>query len=228
LHWLFSLLFFFFVTTKAWSQNNEPYEIELLRSGKKISALASPFWSGEYPLPVIDVFSGKPGKTKLRTFESVRDLNNQRDCTVKNGIYSPWSRKEHSALLFYSFTSLISYQVLAPKFFADTSLLKGDLIKHVAYLAEGQCTAKLQRAMGSKIKLSELVFSCDLAEKSKEFKKMGSKEDVQFAEQWLLLKCEEGYQSYIQDSTLLAHPGVKEGVIISFGEVGPQKNDQQK
>lgn len=72
-----------------------------------------------------------------------------------------------------------------------------------------------------KIKNQALDFQCDELEDGIKFRHIPRKDqDGKFMEQWLQLKCQEGYAGFVQDKDLLKFNGVKEGTIINYGMVG--------
>ncbi|MBP1711184.1 MAG: hypothetical protein H6Q49_1386 [Deltaproteobacteria bacterium] len=145
------------------------YKLPVTRNGTTITKVATSFWQGEYPGPIIDVSSKKSGKTTVQAYKSLRKLDAPIACSVINGIYHPWSKTKNSV-----------------------------------------------------IKNREIEFTCSaLQENPQEFQRLGNADTGSRQEQWLYIKCEEGHEAFIQDSALLKTKGVKKGVIIKYGEVGP-------
>lgn len=187
------------------------YLLPITRDGKQQTRLASSFWSGEYPSPIIDVFSQKKGMTTVKAFKSLRELKEPVNCTIQNGLYHPWSKDKASAINFYSIVALEEYASLKQQSLDGTDLKKGEVITQVVYHAEGNCGGKLAKTQ------KEIEFFCDDLLNKQNFKALRKKDS--FSEQWIKLKCTEKYEAFIQDSALLGHKGVVEGEIVGYGEI---------
>ncbi len=127
-------LLIFTLTTYA---DSEAYNLPITRNQVTHEMLAYPFWSGEYPSPVIDV------KTKkIHGYLSLRDLREKKTCTVIPGVYHPWSEDKTSILSFYSITE--KEDLLLLKDMPDIDAKKGDKLKNTIYLSEGMCLYELK------------------------------------------------------------------------------------
>ncbi|MHB8138376.1 MAG: hypothetical protein ACYDGO_08310 [Smithellaceae bacterium] len=190
------------------------YKLPVTRNGITITKVAAPFWQSEYPGPVIDVSSKKSGRTIAQAYQSLRKLDAPVACTVKNGIYHPWSKTQNSVINYYTITSVEDYRARKTVKLEQYSISEGDSITNVVYASEGLCIGNL--------KDRQIEFRCsDVDENPQEFQRLGEADKASRLEQWLYLKCEEGHDAFIQDSELLKTKGVKQGVIVKYGEVGP-------
>jgi hypothetical protein len=191
------------------------YPLPITRQGKTATRVALNFWPGEYPAPVIDFGAKTAGEGKVTAFKSLRDLKAPVACTIKHGLYHPWSKTKGSALEFYTLRALEEYQALQDQALGENKLKKGDKITEVIPLSEGVCAAKRGKA--------RLVdFECALLDEAASFKPLSAASDP-WLEQWLYLDCKEGYKAFIRDIELLKAPGAAEGEIVQMGEVGPHK-----
>lgn len=191
------------------------YKLPVTRNGITITKVAAPFWQSEYPGPVIDVSSKKSGKTTVQAYQSLRRLDAPVACTIKNGIYHPWSKTQNSVINYYTITSVEDYRARKTVKLEQYSISEGDSITNVVYASEGFCIGNL--------KDRQIEFRCsDVDENPQEFKRMGAADTGASREQWLYLKCEEGHDAFIRDSALLKTKGAKSGVILKYGEVDPQ------
>lgn len=188
-----------------------PYRIAITRDGRQQTRLIAPFWSGEYPSPVIDVSSRKPGTTTVKGYKSLRDPKEPVSCTIKNGLYHPWAKEKASAANFYSIVAVEEYLSLKQQTLDGIELQKGDLIIDLIYHGEGSCGARVAKSR------KEIEIQCDSVQQSADFKAL--KQPDNFAEQWLRLKCAEKYDAFVQDSNLLKQRGVSKGDITGFGEI---------
>jgi len=190
------------------------YKLPVTRNGTTITKVATSFWQGEYPGPIIDVSSKKSGKTTVQAYKSLRKLDAPIACSVINGIYHPWSKTKNSVINYYTITPVEDYKALKTAKLEEYTIQAGDIITNVVYLSEGFCKANLKNR--------EIEFTCSaLQENPQEFQRLGNADTGSRQEQWLYIKCEEGHEAFIQDSALLKTKGVKKGVIIKYGEVGP-------
>lgn len=189
--------------------SEEPYLLPIERNGTKHTMLSYNFWSGEYPYPVISVEEKKEKWQTVRGYSSLRDLGKKKSCTIKTGVYHPWSRDKTSLINFYSIIPNVSYVVKHDTILEEMKLKKGDQLKREIYLAEGFCSYTLKDGKNLE------TFCID--EKNKNFKRLASVAHPR--EQWLYLKCKESYNIFVQDKDLLKQPHVKEGQITGYGEV---------
>jgi hypothetical protein len=216
------------------------YKLEIERDGVTYLQVAMNEWQGEYPGPVIDVSSKKKNKTTtVKGWESLRKQTVQKNCTITNGLYHPWSQTKNSVIDFYTIAPVLDYVVLqdiANPQDLDISSLNGDQsvpaikagskIVNYMYLAEGGAMATLQQDGVEQY----LYLFYDTLEKPEYFaeipaskaSKKVTEEDGTISdayEQWLYVKCAEGYKVFIEDTALLSQKGVKEGNITGYGEI---------
>ena len=193
------------------NSDSGPYRIAITRDGKQQTRLIAPFWSGEYPSPVIDVSSRKPGTTTVKGYKSLRDPKEPVNCTIKNGLYHPWAKEKASAANFYSIVAIEEYLSLKQQVLDGTELKKGDLIIDLIYHGEGSCGARVAKNR------KEIEFQCDTVQQSAGFKAL--KQPDNFAEQWLRMKCAEKYDAFVHAAALLKQKGVSRGDITGYGEI---------
>lgn len=190
------------------------YKLPVTRNGVTVTKVAAPFWQSEYPGPVIDVRSKKSGTMTVRAYQSLRKLDSPVACTIKHGIYHPWSKTKNSAIHYYTITPVEDYKARKTAKLEEYTIHSGDIITNVVYLSEGCCKGNLKNR--------QIEFTCSaLQENPQDFQLLGKADSGSRPEQWLYVKCEEGHKAFIQDSALLKTKGVKKGVIIKYGEVGP-------
>jgi len=186
--------------------NEEPY---LLPIKRQYTMLTYNFWSGEYPHPVISVGEKKKKWQKIMGYDSLRSLGEKKSCTIKTGIYHPWSKDKTSLIHYYSIVTPVSYLVKKATTLDGVKLKKGDKLETEIYLAEGFCYYRLNNG-------KEFQIDC-LDEKDNRFERIASPSHP--SEQWLHVKCKENYNVFVKDRDLLAQPHVKEGTITGYGEV---------
>ena len=190
------------------------YKLPVTRNGVTVTKVATPFWQSEYPGPVIDVRSKKSGTMTVQAYQSLRKLDSPVACTIKHGIYHPWSKTKNSVIHYYTITPVEDYKALKKAKLEEYTIHAGDIITNVVYLSEGFCKGNLKNR--------QIEFTCSaLQENQRDFQLLGKAENGSRPEQWLYVKCEEGHKAFIQDTALLNTKGVKKGVIIKYGEVGP-------
>ena len=197
-----------------------PYRLPITRDGVTKTRVASNFWSGEYPYPVIDVKK----MTTVAAYKSLRTLDEPVACTVKAGIYHPWSDTENSVILYYTLSGITTYKVTTSGFNTEVDLLggestglyleAGDLITNIVYASEGWCIGTRVDTTGAK---QGVYLMCDGAPEQMEV----VEENWKYGEQWVYLQCAEGHKAFIQDKTFLKQPNVKEGKIGGYGTVFP-------
>jgi len=205
---LISLLIFTLTSTQT-QANEEPYTLPITRNGITQTMLAYNFWSGEYPLPVINVKPSNKKWNKIWGYTSLRKINNKKACTIRSGLHHPWSKDVTSIINFYSVIPKIDYIVKKDTKLEEEPLQKGDKLENEVYLSEGYCRYTLNA------KRSFDAFC--ISNKNKKFKQM--KHPSHDKEQWLYLECKEGYNIFVKDEDLLTQPNVSEGSIKGYGEV---------
>lgn len=200
-----------------------PYKIDVIRDGKLHHQVAYHFWSGEYPMPVININAGKRGKTTIKGYATLREKTQLKPCTVKNGLYHPWSKDKNSYINFYTIIPIESYEIVSTlssevqSDLGETKVKVGDKILNIAYLGEGYSQGILHSSTDEDTLIS---FQSEIFENNpKVFKRIDDISTLKTKEQWLYLKCEESYNVFVQDKHLLAQKGIKEGQVTGYGEI---------
>jgi len=198
------------VTLTCTNANNiKPYTIPITRNGVTHTMIAYNFWSGEYPLPVINVKPTKKKWTKIFGYSSLQKVDKKIACTIKSGLYHPWSKDTSSIINFYSIVPKIDYIVKKDTQLEDEMLNKGDKLENEVYLSEGYC----KYTLNSKKSFESFCINNE----NREFKLI--KHPTHNKEQWLYLECKEGYNIFIKDKDLLTEQNVSKGTIKGYGEV---------
>ncbi len=187
------------------------YTLPVTRDDGTKTRLSYDHWSGEYPKPVINVNAGKAGYTKISAYKSLRNLNQKVTCSIKNGLYHPWSKTSNSVMKYYTITAVEEYKALENAMLGQP-IKKGTLISNVYYLSEGNCSGTIKSTKKA------LEFHCNILQVGP-FKKISPHDN--FSEQWLYVKCKEGYNAFVQDSGLLEQPDITIGEIKGYGSVSP-------
>jgi hypothetical protein len=200
----------FIIFTPFIYASEAPYPLPITRDGKTHNMIAYNFWSGEYPEPVIYV---QPVPSIWRTimgYASLRDPKNKKQCTIQSGLYHPWSYTENSLINRYSILPKVNYYAQKNMLIDDLWIKKGSRLKHEVYLSEGYCTYRLN---GKK------TIDLPCIEASQDFRRI--QYPAHLSEQWLYLRCDEGYNVFVQDKDLLRQPNVSKGKIVGYGEIRP-------
>lgn len=235
-----SLLF----ATAASAQTEPASKLQtIVRNNKSQTVVQYDFWSYEYPSPVIDVKSKQTGGTTVTAQKSFVQLGHDVPCTIKNGIYHPWSSTENSVEKFVTLTSLREFRARRTHtlaypdyseekgpFESKIKVQRGDIFTRLIYTSEGYCNVE---HVNSKHVRKELVVECSIFDNKRLYAETAKstpapKEgETGYAEQWLHLSCAEGYSAFIRDEDLLKAPAVKMGAILGYGTVGAEE-DQPK
>lgn len=190
--------------------DSTPYLLPITRNNVTHKMVAAPWWGGEYPMPIVDVFSPTEKMVTIQGYESLRVLKEpKKACTISVGLYHPWT-KNKIVENFYTITGSVSYEVLAD--IPDYGWKKGDILENEVYLGENQCGYTWK---SGKTKKDE-SYTCVGGNES-QFKKVTIPSHPE--EQWLYLKCQEGYKVFIQDIDLLQQTGDRVGQICGYGMV---------
>lgn len=221
------------------------YKLPVVRNGVTYTQLAGNFWQGEYPGPVIDVKSKKKaGTTTIKAWTSLRVLDQAVNCTIRNGLYHPWAdinKSKNSVINFYTITGYKDVEVVAAlpenalSYFHDNegqalNVGVGDKIINEFYLSEGISMATLVKNG----KETTIYLTAGISEDFPEyFKTIGEQKSLvkqvyddeiyYAAEQWLYLKCNEGYNAFVRDTDLLSQKGITEGQVTGWGEIEGSK-----
>ncbi|WP_413559483.1 hypothetical protein [Bdellovibrio sp. HCB209] len=208
------------------------YRLPLERDGVEKIRVAYTYWSGEWPSPVIDVKSKqKNGTTIILGYLSPRTLKERKTCTIKNGIYHPWSKNSPSLINYYSFVSPVDFEALKDTVLGEgtvdgvptgVKVPKGSKVVNVIPLSEGYVSGAVK--IGQNLRPVE-VFYTDLYE-SKNFVRITPEDD--FREQWLHFQCSEKDAAgksrtvFVRDQDLLSQPGIAQGTFDDYGKVKAQ------
>jgi len=205
-----SLNIFLLVFTAYLYAGDKPYQLPITRHGVTHTMIAYNFWSGEYPKPVIHVQSGiQSNWHKMMGYASLRRMDKRKKCTIRSGIYHPWSKDKISLINYYSIVPRVSYLVQNNTTINGQKFKKGDRLENEIYLAEGSCSYTLN---GKKARFETYCIDEDT-----HFKKINYPSHP--SEQWLYLNCKEGYNVFVQDRDLLTQPNVNLGQISEYGKV---------
>lgn len=218
------------------SERFESYKLPITRDGKKSTRVAHNFWSREWPEPIIDVNADIKGTTTIQAYTNLRDPKDtdKVSCTIKNGLYHPWSTQDSSINTYYTLIGVQDYTVIRDTTMeyynrADGSpqqlrIPKASSILNVVYYAENYCGAILKTGRTQR----PISASCDFFLENKDFKKIQA--DTEFYEQWLYLTCEEKdasgkvMKAFVRDQDILKQSGVKQGCHAEYGTVKSYKN----
>lgn len=205
------------------------YNLPLTRNGKKSIRVAYNTWAGEWPGPVVDVNARKKGTTKIEGYPSPRVLVDRQSCTVKNGLFHPWSTNSDALINYYSFVSANNFrakkEVVITGGSRKITIPKDAEVINVVGYGENFCGATLKVGKS----LRPITEYCDTFWDESLFVKT-SPEDSFETEQWLHLNCEEkgpkgnNKTIFVQDKDLLSQKGIKNGVIKEYGKVGPNND----
>ncbi|WP_413290102.1 hypothetical protein [Bdellovibrio sp. HCB337] len=211
------------------------YKLPITRNGATEERMAYSFWSGEWPMPIIDVSSDTSGTTKISGYTNLRDpkTSDKVSCTVQNGLYHPWSENEPSIINYYTLSAVEDFKVLKTITHEDSvydpktkksktikmKIPKGSKIVNVVYYAEGYCGATVKIGKTSR----PIDTHCSFIYDNKDLQRI-SKEGS-FSEQWLYMKCEEkdssgkNVKAFVRDEDLLSQPGIKKGCPAEYGKI---------
>lgn len=214
----------------------QSYKLPITREGKTLIRVAYNFWSGEYPNPIIDVNSSKPGTTTISAYTSLRDLKDVVSCTIQNGVYNPWSKNARSLEHYYTLTAandflVLNDMVITKSYYGSGNEPKSKKIKvpagskiiNVVYGSENFCAATLR--IGSN--LTPIDESCDFFFDNPKKLQAIFKEKDQFSEQWLHLNCSEttstgaALKAFVNADALMSQKdkGIREGCPAGYGNV---------
>lgn len=196
--------------TSLANASEKAYQLPVTRDGNTTTRVAHYFWAGEYPAPVINVMAGKEGYYTAHAYKSLRELNNPVTCSIKKGLYHPWSKTPNSVINFYTIAPRDEITATKDTTLDSNHIRKGQTIINIIGAGEGYCTGEVDGKV--------IDYFCDNADTPAFAITVPSDEKF---EQWLYVQCREGYRAFIQDEALLKSKGVTRGKIKSYGEITP-------
>lgn len=167
------------------------------------------FWVGEYPEPVIHV--SRTVTVAARVTPCDRDPT--RTCTVSSGVYHPWSR---GPARFATIGAIERFRVLRATTVGEISVVAGEVVEVPGYLSEGMCEWRIRGETVSE--------SCpdQLADSTGRLFEAVPTVTPGFSDTQLLgLSCTDGSEAWIDVRALSTVPGVRQGKVLGYGEVGP-------
>lgn len=216
-----------FTASLAFAEQGYSTLAKVTRNGESQTRVIYKFWSTEYPSPVIDLNSkDKKGTTTVVAHKFVQDLSNPMNCTIKNGLYHPWSLSARSAKGYVTVTGHDLYRVNKANstLNSELSVPEGAVIAEVIYLSEGFCSGVMfnnEEGQSTTTVRHLEDFDCAAILDQENFTQINDKEKTAGAEQYIQVKCADGQMAYVRDQDMLKAPGAKEGEITGYGSVGP-------
>jgi len=204
----YSIVIFLSVSILSAEAIGGSYTLPITRNGVTHHMVAYNYWSGEYPKPVINVKHNQNRWVQIEGYASLRKSLNREVCSIRAGIYHPWSKEKISIIDYYSIIPRVDYVAKKNTLLDDQKIRKGDKLENEIYIAEGSCSYLLN-------KRREIVATC--IDDPTVFRRIETPSHS--SEQWLYLKCREGYKVFVQDTDLLSQPNIKRGAISGYGEV---------
>ena len=190
--------------------SDKSYQLPITRNGKTTTRVAHNYWAGEYPSPVINVQTGGKGNLIVKGYKSLRKLNEPVKCSIKKGLYHPWSKTGNSVITYYTIGPRNEIKATKNTQLDDYKIRKGQTIKNIMPAGEGYCNGLLNG--------KEISYFCDNADSPDFVETIPSDEKW---EQWLYVKCRQGYNAFIQDKALLKYKNITKGKVESYGKVTP-------
>jgi hypothetical protein len=166
-------------------------------------------WSGEYPLPIVQV-------NKTITVDALTNICEKKPtlkCTVKPGLYNPWS--EISQADFKTVGAVRRFMTLKTVEFFDVTVPEGTEVIEQFYMAEGQCGLVIngQSAEG---------YCPSNGDREGSFKSLPNASPDFVNQQYLGIDCTEGHKGWVHiTDAFMTLPNVQEGEILGYGSVGP-------
>jgi hypothetical protein len=221
----------------------DSYKLPITRDSKTTTRIAYNFWSGEWPGPAIDVFSDLKGETKISAYKNLRNPSaaDRVDCTIKNGVYHPWSKTDGSAINYYTLWPVEDYKVIKKIVFNPNdvyvggktrklTLPVGTLLLNLVPYAENYCGVTMK--IGKNVR--PLEGYCPIFTENPSIVRTTPDTDDSFIEQWIYLSCQEKgtdgkpLKAFVKDTDLLAQPGIIQGCPTEYGSVGGGKVCKEK
>lgn len=179
-------------------------------------------WQGEYPGPILDIRAS----VQVRAFREVCDPQPTLACTVPPGLYHPWSKTTESR--FATLRAITTYKALSD-FELDAvddqpapSFPAGTLVEILYYYGEGICQWRIAGKTYDNACPEQMVGEGEAPLFEEQKPATPPPEDRQF----FLVKCPDGSDAWVEvDEALMSAPGVKEGQVLEYGEVGPAADE---
>ena len=111
-------------------------KVKIERNNKKYNAIIYNIWSGEYPGVVINVQK----RSQVYGYLDLKKLKRKKVCTIKKGLYHPWSEDNISVKEFLTIAPEVEYLALRDDVRIDDNsnkkikIKKGDKLTCEAYL----------------------------------------------------------------------------------------------
>lgn len=169
------------------------------------------FWQGEYPSPVVQL--DKPLRTKVR--KDPCGGTTVTGCTMPKGLYHPWAQDKHmpKGASFAVRTMPERWRTTKTMGLGRTQRKAGTEVEVLSYLAEGFCM----------MKVDDVLFEDTCPGVAGEgWTRIGP--DDAPSQQLIEVPCEGGSTGWLEVTEgLMNQPGVREGEMQGYGEVGPAK-----
>ena len=166
-------------------------------------------WSGEYPLPIVQV-------NKTITVDALTNICETKPtlkCTVEPGLYNPWSNLSEAD--FKTVGAVHRFMTLKTVEFFDMTVPEGTEVIEQRYLAEGQCSLVINGQ-------STQGYCPSNGDREGSFKALPNASPDFVNQQYLGINCNEGHKGWIHiTDAFMALPDVQEGQILGYGSVGP-------
>lgn len=171
-----------------------------------------PTWQGEYPGPIVQVDRPVVVNARLGPCQVAAPVT----CTVPAGLYHPWAAGAGGYVTVRGTDRYRARRAVEVEPGGGRVVPAGEVIDVVAYLGEGFC------AFGGT--WDGVLSSCpeQVADGQGEvFEPLGTEPVGAVEQQFFSVACAEGPQGWVlAGDALLGTPGVREGVLVGYGEVG--------
>lgn len=171
-----------------------------------------PFWQGEYPSPVVQVGAGV--RARVATDPCGKAT---RDCDLAAGLYHPWAAAGAGpeGVGFRTRLRTTRYTAKTATTLAGEPFAAGETLEVLTYLSEGMCS----------MRHGGVVFEEMCPGTTEGDDAVWSEADPRPAPPTQLLEVRCGGASrpfwLTVDPAFMASPGVQEGVVTGYGEIGP-------
>ncbi len=172
-------------------------------------------WPGEYPSPVVEVVRPAVIQGRAAPCDEAATLT----CTIAPGLYHPWSQAKAE---YATLTLVQRFRALEP--WSEevepgrvVRIAAGEVFEIPTYLSEGYCRWRFHG--------QEFAAYCPDnggEEDAARFEELPSAAPGFEDRQVMRVDCREGRKAWIDvDASLWSVPGIREGDIVGYGEVGP-------